>query len=173
MVVWKKSSEKSRPKYARDTVHSVWFVYECDWVIWLLVTCRPRMVLFSLTGRLCTSVPSKIASTRTRRSTVSINRSDQLYKIQIKFITRARSHRNVNLRRKTLSAIQSRLTINQWRSTVTISQWRRRQWSLPSYSLWASTTNISTSNNKMCNRMTAMAIIQSYKYIKWTANLDI
>ena len=27
--------------------------------------------------------------------------------------------------------------------------------------------------NKMRNRMTAIAIIQSYKYIKWTAKLDI
>jgi len=33
------------------------------------------------------------------------------------------------------------------------------------YSSSASTTNISITNNKMCNRMTAMAIIQSYRVI--------
>src|SRR6218665_537429 len=41
----------------------------------------------------------------------------------------------------------------------------RRQWSLL-YSSSAITTSISISNNSMCNRMTAMAIIQSYKYVR-------
>src|SRR6218665_2532774 len=39
----------------------------------------------------------------------------------------------------------------------------RRQGSLLSYSSSTSTPNISITNNKMCNRATALAIIQSYK----------
>src|SRR6218665_3991239 len=60
-------------------------------------------------------------------------------------------------------------------SCNTILRCRRRQWSLLSYSSSTSTTNISITNKmrKMCNRMTAMAIIQSYKYVKRTTQLDI
>src|SRR6218665_1314882 len=58
-------------------------------------------------------------------------------------------------------------------NTILRCQMNRRQWSLLSFSSSASTTNISITNNKMCNRMTAMAIIQSYKYVKWMAKLDI
>src|SRR6218665_1670387 len=56
-------------------------------------------------------------------------------------------------------------------NTIFRCRMNSRQWSLLSYSSSASPTNISITNNKMCNGMTATAIIQSYKYVKWTAGL--